>query len=318
VDIWLEESTGVPTLNGFVFDAINRTMPIVGAEVYLSDPNDITPTTSGGGAYTIMPATTGSWNLWAGSPGYKVESVHSVLISPGINNAPNIYLLPVGDISGVVTDDLTGDPVSGVSIEVRNSANIVVSSAYTQTDGSYICKSITAGSNYTVKWVPVTNYSCVFPATGQHSNVSVTHGTVTPNKNFRIKQAYDVIKGRIVIDGADMNNGVIVMAYPSSVTILAHHYRTDISADHLKGQTGRWKALYPYNGTINERNAEFSILAPVGTTYNIYAYYSYISYTGTVDKPVKTLKKYYKSRSAVSPGTINNDITGNLSSWTEY
>lgn len=318
LDIWLEESTGVPTINGFVFDAINRTLPIVNASVYLSDPVDVTATTSGGGMYTIMPADTGSWQLWASAPGYKVENIHTINVMAGINNAPNLYLYPVGNVSGWVTDEITGAPVSGITVQLYNSANTLIGSAYTDVDGSYIIKEVPAGSNYKLSLSLTGTYECAFPASGYIYPVSIIKSATTSNQNFRIKQVYGTIEGKISIDGIDATNGVLVIAYPSSVTHYAHNYILTSSQDYLQGYTGRMKNFYPSYGVIAQRDANFKISVPLNQTYNIYAYYSYISYTGKVDNPVKTLKKYYKLRSNISPETTNNNFTGPLSTWTEY
>lgn len=318
VDIWLEESTGVPTINGYVYDAINRTLPIVNASVYLSDPIDVTATTSGGGMYTIMPAEAGTWQLWASAPGYKVENIHTILVAPGINNAPNLYLYPVGSVSGWITDEITGDPVSGITVQLFNSANILIGTSFTEVDGSYIIKDVPAGSNYKLQLSLTTNYECTYPASGYIYPVSVIKSAITANQNFRIKLVYGTIEGKIQIDGVDITDGVLVVAYPSSVTYYAHNYVLTSSTDYLQGYTGRMKIFYPSYGVIAQRDANFRISVPLNQTYNIYAYYSYISYTGSVQNPIKTLKKYYKSKLNVSPETTNNNITGALNTWTEY
>jgi type II secretory pathway pseudopilin PulG len=318
LDIWLEESTGIPTINGFVFDAINRTLPIVNASVYLSDPVDVTATTSGGGMYTIMPADTGTWLLWASAPGYKVENIHTINVVPGINNAPNLYLYPVGNVSGWVTDEITGAPVSGITVQLYNSANTLIGSSYTDIDGSYIIKDVPAGSNYKLYLSLTSNYECTYPTSGYIYPVSIVKSATTANQNFRIKLVYGTIEGTIQIDGVDITDGVMVIAYPSSVTHYAQNYVITSSQDYLQGYTGRMKNFYPSYGVIAQRNAVFRISVPLNQTYNLYAYYSYISYTGTVSNPVKTLKKYYKKLNNVSPGTTNNNFTGALSTWTEY
>jgi len=318
VDIWLEESTGVPTINGFVYDAINRTLPIVNASVYLSDPIDVTATTSGGGMYTIMPADTGVWQLWASSPGYKIENIHTINVSAGINNAPNLYLYPVGNVSGWVTDEITGDPVSGITVQLYNSANTLIGSSYTDVDGSYIIKEVPAGSNYKLSLSLTSTYECTYPASGYIYPVSIIKSATTANQNFRIKLVYGTIEGQIQIDGINITEGVLIMAYPSSVTYYAHNYNLTASQDYLQGYTGRMKYFYPSYGVVAQRDAVFKISVPLNQTYNIYAYYSYISYTGKADNPTKTLKKYYKRLSSISPGTTNNNFSGPLSSWTEY
>jgi len=318
LDIWLEESTGVPTINGFVYDAVNRTLPVVNASVYLSDPIDVTATTSGGGMYTIMPVTPGSWQLWASAPGYKVENVINITVLQGINNAPNLYLYPIGNGIRLGSDDISGDPVSGITVQLYNSAHTLIGSSYTDVDGSYSIKEVPAGSNYKLSLSLTSNYECTFPASGYIYPVSVIKSATTANQNFRIKQTYGTIEGKIQIDGVDITEGILVVAYPSSVTYYAHNYTMTSSQDYLQGYTGRMKNFYPSYGVISQRDANFKISVPLGQTYNVYAYYSYLSYTGTVDNPVKTLKKYYKKLTNINPETVNNNITGPLSSWTEY
>jgi hypothetical protein len=65
----------------------------------------------------------------------------------------------------------------------------------------------------------------------------------------------------------------------------------------------------------------FSIRVPVNSSYDVYAYYSFVSYTGSPLNQVKTVAKYYKAATSISVGTTDvtgQSITGALASWTAY
>jgi hypothetical protein len=146
----------------------------------------------------------------------------------------------------------------------------------------------------------------------------VTQGVTTPNKDFKIRANYKNITGKVVIDGADIKEGVVVLAYPSGSALPAHHYKVDSTVNTMKAYTGRARLMNPYYGVIGQRDAVYTVSVPVGANYDIYAYYSFISYTGSAEFPVKTLIKRYKAITGIAPDTINNHISGDLSTWTPY
>ncbi len=315
LDIMLEETSGIPTINGFVYDAQNTSLPLVGVDVYLSDPTAVSPTTSGGGAYTINPADTGTWTLYAAAPGYVIQNNINITVVNGINTAPNIYMYRVGDLSGVVTDYSDGSPVAGREIQILDSSNTVIKTGTSDVDGNYLIKDIPVAANYKV-YINLTSsgYTCSFPSAGYYKPVSIIHGGTVTNKNFKIKQTTDLIKGKIQLNGADIPDGVMVLAYPSSVTYHAQDYIKTSTNPLLQSFTGRNRMTYPIYGFISQRDASYSIDVPTGVNYDIYAYYSIINYTTNP----RTVTNYYKKITGIAPGSSGQDITGNLSAWTPY
>ncbi|MCE5300550.1 MAG: hypothetical protein LLG37_06735 [Spirochaetia bacterium] len=319
-DIFLTVTSDVPTINGRVKDALTG-LGLIGAEVYLSDPLDVSPTTVGGGNYTIMPATVGSYILTASLSGYRIsEPISLSSIQNGVQYAPDILMYPVGKVSGMITDDVTGDPVSGITVELKNNAGTVLGSGLSNASGIYEIADIPVGSGYKVQpSVDEDEYVITYPIGQYWSNVSVVQGITTFGKDFKIRAKYGTISGTINLTEADSAGGLLILAYPSSVTLVADKYTRTNADQNMQGHTQRLRVTQPYYGSISGQNSSYSIKAPVGATYNIYAYYSSVSITGTVQKPVRTIKKYYKVLSGISPNTSGNNFTGDpSSSWTTY
>ncbi len=322
LDIWLEEASGLPTANGFVFDSVSN-LPVVPADVYMRHSSGVTMTavTSGGGNYTMIAPTPGTYVFTASAPGYQFTNAITTTINPGLNNVNNLYLIPVGNISGKVTDEYTGDPVPNIDIKVKNSANILKGEGITDSSGSFLIENIPVATGYTVYPQLSSDYECTFPANKKYSSVNVIQGTTSANNNFRIKRAYGTISGTLSIDNTLLKDGVLLIAVPSSVTVLPHTY-VNPSPDSFRNlYAGREKIRFPYSCIVSQEDGTFKLSVPLGTNYNVYAYYSYVSYTSTyTGNPryeIRNLMKYYKAQNNVSPGS-NINISGALSTWTSY
>jgi type II secretory pathway pseudopilin PulG len=315
VDIFLVETTGIPTINGNVYDAANTSLPIVGANVYLSDPAALSVITTGGGAYTISPADTGSWILTCAMPGYKMQGTgQSISVVNGINTAANLYMYRVGNVSGQITNQLDGTPLSGINVQLLDTSNNIDGSATTDSTGSFIMTDIPVAANYILQvQTGSTAYTCVFPGSGEYTNVAINQGITLTNQNFKLKQNYQSITGKVQINSADMLSGVLVMAYPVGTTNHAIDYNNSLANQPLQGETSRQRIASSCFGQVTERDATFNLKVPVGQNYDIYAYYSCLSYQSTS----KTVCGYYKIYSSVSP-TANVNISGALSTWTQY
>jgi hypothetical protein len=320
-DMTLTELTGSPSLQGVIRDASNTSILLSGVDVSLGLTK--VATSGGGGAYTIVPILPGTYKLSASAPGYHIvnEYTYTFTSTSGLTNANILEMMPSGSVSGKVTDIITGSPIIGKSVEIRTSTNSLMGSAVTDSSGIYLISGIDVGTAYKVVPALSSTEKCVSPSSQKYDPVAVVKGVTTLNKDFKIKQNYQKIKGKISVDGLDIKNGVTVVVLPSSVTVTPDIYSEDNSISDYQEYTGRNRIKYPSYSLVLERDGTYEIQAPVNSTYNVYAYYSYVSYTGTVKNPVKTLKKYYKKLSNVTVGTsdvANQDITGALSSWTAY
>jgi len=322
LDIWLEEASDLPTANGFVFDSVSN-LPVVPADVYMRHTSGVTMTaiTSGGGNYTMIAPTPGTYVFTAAAPGYQFNTAITTSINAGLNNVNNLYLNPVGNVSGKVTDEYTGDPVENIDIKVKNSANTLKGEAVTDASGNFFIENIPVSSGYTVAPQLSSDYECTYPAIKKYSGVNVIQGTTSANNNFRVKRAYSTISGTVTVDNTMLKDGILMVAMPVSVTVLPHVY-VNPSPDSFRNlYSGREKIRYPYSCMVSQEDASFKLSVPLGTNYNVYAYYSYVSYTGTYNPnpryEIRNLMKYYKVATNISPGSSVN-LSGNLSTWTSY
>ncbi len=316
-------NTTLASISGYVYNAVDRTTPLNNVNVYLSDPMDVSPTTSGGGYYLFPGASLGSWVLDAAAAGYKIEEKHNLSVHSGAVSAPNIYMYPVGKVAGTITDETTGDPVSKISVQAISNygSGKIAGEALSNDSGQYIIEDLPAvETGYHVRLeTEGTDYTCTYPVKEYHP-VTIQHGITSSNKNFRVQKAYTTISGAIDTD-TSLKNAFIIVAYPSSVTVKAHDFAlTDVSSPRKVSQTAfMGKSYHKYYGTIGERDSKFSIRVPAGETYNITAYYSYVSHTVDASgKDIRTLYKKYKTVGNVSAGTNNLHISGNVSTWTSY
>lgn len=320
INLLLTKLTGQPALRGLVADDSNHSIFLSGVSVYLGTTN--VATTGGGGAYAVVPVLPGTYTLSAAAPGYRLITTydHTYTTTSGLWTAPTLYMMPSGSVSGLVTDFVTGQPVTGRIVNVKDGSGSIAASGTTDESGVFLISNIDVGSGYKIEvYVNTSNEDCITPGSHYYSPVSIVKGVTLLNQNFKIKQNYKKISGKVAIDGVDVKNGVTILALPSSVTITPSTFSMDSTS--YPEYTGRSRILYPSYSLALERDGTFEISAPVNTSYNIYAYYSYVSYTGTAAAPVKTLLKYYKKLSNVTVGTSDvtgQNITGSLSSWTSY
>jgi len=307
---------GTGSLNVEVYDADDRITGISGATVILSDVGGNTTyvTTSGSYLYTFAPVSAGNYLLSATKANYKLEGdPKQVAVSTAYNPNQKLYLIKIGSISGIITDEATGNPVPSIPVKVIDNygSGKLLGEAISNTfNGYYQVDGIPAGADNLVKVeLYGTNYTWVSPDKGYYNNVVVTQGVVTTNKNFVIKQQNKPITGNIVIDSSypvSPDQGILIIAQPTSVTFAPHTYSLDNPV--YKAQNNYFRDKYPYYSTIGKGDGTFYISVPMGTNYNLYAYFSYLSF------PAKTLVKLYSTVSNVAPNTTNNNFT----TWNTY
>ena len=157
-------NTTLASISGYVYNAVDRTTPLNNVNVYLSDPMDVSPTTSGGGYYLFPGASLGSWVLDAAAAGYKIEEKHNLSVHSGAVSAPNIYMYPVGKVAGTITDETTGDPVSKISVQAISNygSGKIAGEALSNDSGQYIIEDLPAvETGYHVRLeTEGTDYTC--------------------------------------------------------------------------------------------------------------------------------------------------------------
>jgi GH43 family beta-xylosidase len=137
------------------------------------------------------------------------------------------------------------------------------------------------------------------------------------NKDFSLLIGYKTITGTVSMPETD-DDGILIIACPASNTQMPHSFIQTASDDFHKQQDNFFRLKYPHFGTITRNNGTshgyFTINVPANEDVNIYAYYSYVSITGSPANPNRTYLRYYTSQTNVQPGSTVS-ITG---SWTPY
>jgi hypothetical protein len=204
IDFALTPIGGVGSISGMVTDEVTG-RPIVGAGITLSDL-DCMWFTDSTGYYICDNVPPGVYEVDASAAGYYPETYpDSVEVIKG-QNTPNIdfALTPTeefGSISGIVTDEQTGEPIVSAEITITGMYCIW----YTDTAGYYLCDNLPPDS-YEVNarkegYIPET-----YP-----DSVIVVAGENTPDIDFALTPIgeYGSISGRVT----DEETGLpIVMA----------------------------------------------------------------------------------------------------------
>ena len=194
----IEEFFG--TLSGQVFDAVTDE-PIEGAtvEVTVDGGDDITLTTDENGAYETE-VKVGTHTVKGSKEGYIAESEQFKIEANETTTADiNLHLVPEefggeGTVSGQITDALTGEGVSGATIEVvrgkNNPSGEVIETVTTDENGNYSVD--LDGANYTLL---VSNEGYVSTT----KNVIAIGGEETTNQNATITPELEEEEMRIVL-----------------------------------------------------------------------------------------------------------------------
>jgi hypothetical protein len=323
-DIILEPSSNTPAIFGVVRNAVTNAA-IPGAKVMLDDPAESNTVTTGGGVFFLMPVTEGIYTLKAALPGYKLMNPVQKNWGKGIIKAPEDLLLqPIGSISGNVTTEGSGSPVSGTVINVKDPAGNIAGYGRTDATGYFLIEDVFEGKNYRIEPAIDPDITKItFPFAGYYQNVEVKTGFTAQNKDFKVQDVYGTIKGSIDIsDSAGLRDaeGATVLVYPSNMPVNAHalDFAMTNSDPDKKGHNGHAKMESPYYGTTSGYNGSFIVSVPLGQTYDVYSFYSYISYTGKAKKPIKTLKKHYAKQTGVSPNSTDVLLVIPLDGSTSY
>ncbi len=197
------------TLSGVIRDA-STTLPITGARVVVVDSANVTNIviTGAGGTYSVTNIAVGTATVSASKTGYTGASVAPVIVQG--SNAQDLNLTP-NTLSGLVTDSLTGLAISGATVSVTDSSNIV-HSVSTDGTGHYTVSNLSTGpANVTVSKVgysSATSSPTIVPGTNTQNAV------LTPNiLTGVIRDAATTlpITGAtvVVIDAANVTNTII-------------------------------------------------------------------------------------------------------------
>lgn len=176
------------SITGVVTDASNGT-PLSGATI-TTQPATSAATTNAQGAYTISNVTAGAYTVTASRTGYAPNSA-AVGVSVGLSATANLVLTPLpGSVTGVVSDAVTGAPLSGATVTTQPPTSTVTTNA----QGVFTIGGVPAGA-YTVT------------ATRASYSPNSTAAVVAPGQTATANLALTPIPGTISGVVTDASNG---------------------------------------------------------------------------------------------------------------
>jgi len=313
----------------FAKDARDRSSPIPGMNLILVDsatntvPANGYGVTDGGGSHTFMNIPPGNYSV-SGALAYwspeKGDPFRNVAVTPFTEDVV-LYFFPTGDISGTITEVITNlPPDKTINVSAFSSGQKVAETTTNVSTGYYLLENVHVSPYNRVRiYVDGSVFDYHNPSNGTLDGVVVNHMATTTDQNFSIIMAYKEISGSIRIDFGQgetlINEGVMIVAQPTSNTVSPHVYSLDNSSAVYRAQNPLRRRQYPAYGMMSKRNGTYTISVPMGTNYDIYAYYSRIEYSSTDPSDTGTLQKYYKKLSSVAPGAASQNFSG---AWTPY
>ncbi|MGW5575105.1 MFS transporter [Nocardia thailandica] len=120
--------------------------PVAGATLTLIDQHGHQVGRSSGdasGAYAIEVPEQGTFVLIAAATGHQPEAV-SVVMGERAQSV-DLTLTGAGELSGVVRSARRGEPLTGATVTLTDTAGDVVGAAITGADGTYVCRDVVSG-----------------------------------------------------------------------------------------------------------------------------------------------------------------------------
>ena len=214
------------TITGTVTDDSTGN-PIQGATVSDGTRSD---STDAGGNYTLTDVPVNSYTITASKSGYFSLSVDSVVVTENGTSILDFQLseIPIGAISGTVTDNITGIPIQGAMVS----------------DGTR-SESTDAVGNFILTDVPIDTYTVTATKSGYYP-LSIDNVTVTVNDTIIIDLqliqesdlvgfwAFEETSGTTAYDSSGLNNDGIIYGPTSTSGRLDLAYQFDGSDDYIK------------------------------------------------------------------------------------
>jgi hypothetical protein len=127
---------GYGTLAGTVMDSVTG-KPVAGATVSYAGATTLT---NSSGAYSLLKAPLGTYDLTTSASGYSVQT-QSVTVKPAATTTQGFNVAPLaGSLSGTVTDSGTGSPLAGATVSYPG-GQVTTDSA-----GAFSLASVTEGA----------------------------------------------------------------------------------------------------------------------------------------------------------------------------
>ncbi|QAS52292.1 carboxypeptidase regulatory-like domain-containing protein [Halobacillus litoralis] len=246
---------------GEVFDA-DTLAPISGAVVTVTDINGLPITntvTDENGSFSIpgLPPTTVI--VSAAATGYGTAST-AVLLSPNATVSTTLALVAnPGGVTGTVTAEGTGDPISGAVVQIFDATRALVATLVTDPDGVYQFNSLSAGT-----------YRIVVSASGFGTgiqDVDIVSNQLT-QADFALSENPGNIQGLVINDSTgDPLIGVTVVIRQFSPTgPIVQTAATDSNGEFLvMGITPGVYAVTAFSPSSGSQTATVSVVAGITT-----------------------------------------------------
>lgn len=231
-----------------------------------------------------LPLAVGEYNI-VGNYNYDNLNYNQTTYSPSITLTAagqvvedvDFDLSGAGSVTGTVTINGT-DPIPNVRVAALNSLSQEVGSALSNASGIYLISGLpTTGNNYTI-YPTLDPMETSVPST---TLVTVVSGSTLTNRNFQVSNALVTITGSVKSNGSPITTGVLVIATTGTISGDPPTINSTVRGGATIYYTGTSDSEGVY--TLRVRGA-----ASPGTTYNVYAWHSVISSSGTVTTTKKS------------------------------
>ncbi|MDR3623609.1 MAG: carboxypeptidase regulatory-like domain-containing protein [Chlamydiales bacterium] len=257
VNFSLEPNPGI--ISGIVTSAMSG-LPISGTIIEVSLDNTIvfSSLTDNSGNYIISGIAPGSYIVHAYATNYQTSTMGAIVTSNATTTTNFSLQSSLGTISGTITSETTGLPISGVLVEV-NLSSIVIDSTVTDSFGNYTISGIAPGS-YIVE-AYATNYQ-----TGVTGAIIVSGDTTTVNLSLESNPG--IISGRIISAASGLPiSGALIQIIHDDVII--DSTLTDSSGDYtISGVPSGIYTVDAYAANYQTATSSASISSNQTTTVN--------------------------------------------------
>jgi hypothetical protein len=242
-------------ITGTVTDAVSS-LPLSGILVEALSSDGLysgLAVTNSTGQYTMDNGLgTGTYNVTADFPtNHLPGTISNIAVTVGkTTSGQNLALEPSGEITGIVTNAVTGDPISGATVFASSNTGSFFGDATTNSTGMYQMTNDLGTAIYTVS-----AYYETFSDIVQNAAVSVTQDKTTSSINFQITvPASGTITGKVVDSHGNPIDGATVSAL-NTATFASNSNTTDSSGNYIIS-TLLPTGTYNVTATVDEYTSE--------------------------------------------------------------
>ncbi|MED4051937.1 carboxypeptidase regulatory-like domain-containing protein [Priestia megaterium] len=188
------------SIAGVVLDINENAIP--NAIVQVLDANDTilgTAGTDSNGNYSIENLPPGSFTTVVTAPNFG-SKIGGITLRPGVViNAVNFNLVPnPGGISGLITDETTGEPLTNTAVIIRQTIGSSIATVTTDSSGNFLVQGLAPGS-YAV--------TALSPGFGTKTVGALVTSGLTSTANIELSELPGSIRGQLIDSSGIPING---------------------------------------------------------------------------------------------------------------